>query len=423
MRNAIRTALSGLAAAILAACTSGQSPTDPASKEPAQAEGAETGVRSDMDTSELVNGVNRFAGDIYVELASEDGNIFISPVSLSAAFGLLYPGARGDTASEMADVFGFADGENAHKVLGALLSAMQANDENAALTIANAAWVRDIARLREDYGARLSEDLNAEISAADFGKPATAASQINRWVARNTNDRIKELISADFIDPEMTELVLTNAVWFKAEWASTFDANSTFDGRFNKPDGESMPAKLMRQTLNASYIETDDYQAIELPYRGGDYAMQIILPRETLSLGALEETLGGEGIINALASPSGADRREVRLTLPKFEMEASYTLDPTLKAVGLRRAFTNEADLSGLFEGGQYAVSGVAHKTFLAVDEKGTEAAAATAVGITAMSMPIGPPPVEFRADRPFLLSLVHKPSGAILFIGCVETV
>lgn len=427
MRTGILVSLSGLIALAVAACTYGQAPAETAgpdtaaeAREEASASGESPRV---MDTADLASGANRFAGDIYIELADKDGNVFISPVSISSAFGLLYPGAGGETASEMANVFGFADGEDAHKTLGALISSMEARDETAALTIANAAWVRDISRLRADYAKRLSKDLDAEISEADFGAPVAAAAQINNWVARHTNNRIEQLISADFIDPVMTQLVLTNAVWFKADWASAFEAYNTVDGRFHTANDDSLPARLMNQTLNAHYVETDQYQAVELPYRGGDYVMQIVLPRERLGLNALERTLGSEGIVNALASISGAGKRDVRLTLPKFEMETGYALGPALKSVGLRRVFTEGADLSGLFDGGQYAVSGVAHKTFLAVDEKGTEAAAATAIGIEATSMPVGPPPAKFRADRPFLLALVHKPSGAILFIGRVETV
>jgi serpin B len=378
-------------------------------------------------TAPLAEGNNRFAWSLYETLEGKPGNLFVSPASISGAFGLLYPGAAGETATQMAAVFGF-DGLPAEAFAGTqntLNGAVVADTDKTKLTVANAVWLREGSTLQAPYRNAVEGIMKAKVALVDFTKPAAAAGLINSWVEDHTNDKIHDLIPPSAIRPGLTELILTNAVWFKADWNSPFKAEATQDGTFYAPTGE-ITAKLMSQTLKkARYLSRDGYGALDLDYAGDDYALTVILPDAQDGLPGVAAAMTPDSFTALLSDMDNAETKRVHLVLPKVSIEADYELNDAMIALGMGDAFTGAADFSGLIEGagpGDLFISKVLHKTFLDIDEKGTEAAAATAIMMerTAIFIP-DEEPVEFRADHPFLIALRHKPTGTVMFIGRIE--
>lgn len=381
----------------------------------------------DLDTRPLVAANTRFAWSLYRTLSARPGNVFVSPASVSGAFALLYPGASGETAAQMADLFGF------DAVPADIFPAAQNNlnlriisdTDTAKLTIANAVWLRQGSALQANYRKAAEDLMDAKVALVDFTHPASAAKLINDWVEDHTNKKIRDLIPQSAIKPGLTELVLTNAVWFKADWQNPFKAEATSNGLFHAPDGD-ITVKLMNQTLKkARYLSRDGYAALDLDYDGGQYALTVILPEAKDGLGAVADAMTQESFTALLADMDDATERRVHTVLPKVKIEADYNLNDAIAALGLGDAFTPKADFSGLIEGagpGDLMISQVLHKTFLDIDEKGTEAAAATAIVMERSAIFIPEEePVEFRADHPFLIALRHKPSGMVMFLGRVD--
>jgi serpin B len=362
---------------------------------------------------------------LYRAVASQPGNQFVSPYSVSSAFALLYPGAAGATGEEIARVFGFdASPQTEAQQTRALADALRSQTGGSEFTVANAAWVERSMSLRPEYARTIRETLNGTIEQVDFIRnQAAALRQINAWAARETHDRIPEILTEP--DPAR-RLVLTNAVYFKGKWSDQFTANATRDGDFFTGATSRVPARLMRQLTNARYLETPTFQAADFDYDDGAFALAVFLPRERTGLAAFEREITGANLTSWMDQLARAEHPRLDLTLPKVEMRADYSLVRQLQALGLRIAFTDGADFSPITADDTLAVSDVIHKTFLAIDEEGTEAAAVTAIDMrttSAMPGPPPPPPIEFKADHPFFIVLHHKPTRARLFLGRVVTV
>jgi serpin B len=361
---------------------------------------------------------------LYRAVATEPGNQFVSPYSVSSAFALVYPGAGGQTASEIATVFGFnASAETEARETRTLADSLRTETGGSELNIANAAWVEQTMRLRPAYASTIRDTIGGTIQAVPFIADQPAALRtINAWAARETRDRIPTILTEENPD---RRLVLTNAVYFKGKWSHQFRASSTRDGDFFTNETARVPARLMRQLTNARYIETPTFQAADFDYDDGAFALAVFLPKERTGLAAFERELIGENLDIWMTNIAGAQRPRLDLTLPKVEMRAEYLLNAPLEALGVRQAFTNGADFSGITAAEALKISAVIHKTFLAIDEEGTEAAAVTAIDMVTTSAPIGPPPpppIEFKADHPFFIVLHHKPTRTRLFLGRIAT-
>lgn len=362
---------------------------------------------------------------LYQAVAAAPGNQFVSPYSVASAFALLYPGAAGETATEIARVFGYdASAQTQAQHTRALANVLQSQTGGSEFTAANAAWVERSMSLRPEYAETIRQTLGGTIEPVDFIRNQSAAlRQINAWAARETHDRIREILTTQNPD---RRLVLTNAVYFKGKWSDPFSASATRDGDFYTGAETRVPARLMRQVTTARYFETPAFQAADFDYDDGAFALAVFLPRERAGLAAFERELTGENLNRWMEQLTRAERPRLDVTLPKVEMRADYELSPVLQAMGVRTAFTDAADLSGITADQGLMVSAVIHKTFLAIDEEGTEAAAVTAIDIVTSSSRIGPPPpppIEFKADHPFLIVLHHKPTRARLFMGRVASV
>ncbi len=405
-----RSLLLSATALALGACAAGQ---------PSEGKGG-TSAPVTVDPSD-----SEFDTALYRAVASEPGNQFVSPYSVTSAFALVYPGAGGETGAEIARVFGFdASSQTQSQQTRALADALRAETGGSEFTVANAAWVERTMSLREEYARMVRDVMGGTIEPVPFIANQTAAlRQINQWAARETRDRIPEIISSP--DP-MRRLVLTNAVYFKGKWSDQFSADSTRDGDFYTGAESHVPARLMRQITNARYFETPTFQAADFDYDDGDFALAVFLPRERTGLADFERDLTAANLTVWMGQLDSAERQRLDLTLPKVEMRADYTLNQHLQAMGVQTAFTDAADFSAITADEALKISAVIHKTFLAIDEEGTEAAAVTAIDMVATSAAVGPPPprpIEFKADHPFFIVLHHKPTRARLFLGRVARV
>src|SRR5690554_796509 len=376
-------------------------------------------AQSEQDA--LVAGNTEFALDLYKQIAGQDKNLFFSPFSISEALAMTYAGARGETGAQMADTLHFS-GESAQihpafnwldaHLMNLAQEPVLEESEPFELAIANSIWGQTGYHFEADFLDTLALNYGAGLNTLDFsGAPDASREAINHWVEQKTKERIKDLIPRGMIDSS-TRLVLTNAIYFKASWLYPFEKERTAPGDFRRRDDSSVSANLMHQTAWLKYAELDGFRALELPYDGGDVSMLILLPED---LDAFEQNLNSEvlsGAISALESTS------VSLTLPKFEYTLPLPLTETLQEMGITDAFGGEADFSGMTGDRSLHISNVVHKAFVAVDEDGTEAAAATAVIMNESASPDDP--VDFRVDKPFVFMIRANQTGSLLFVGRV---
>ena len=377
---------------------------------------------SNSDIDAVVAADSAFGLDLF-RVAAGDDNLMLSPYSIATALSMLYPGARGATASEIAEVLHLAvDDATLHAVrnhidtaLTATPPPMGAEDTREPFTIrpANSAWGQGGYPFRDDYLAILAENYGAGLRVLDYvGDPDGSRVTINDWVEEATEDRIKDLIPEGAITVD-TRLALVNAIWFKANWFEKFNPEATTPGTFTLLDDSEVEVPLMHTSLRTQYANTDLFEAVKLPY-AGDAAMVVLLPKQ-----------GSPADLADALSPADLDipwgGRQTDITLPSFEFSAELDLKTALQELGMRTAFefpsADGADLTGITEIRELFVSGAFHKTFIALDEEGTEAAAATAIIV---SLESALESATFQADRPFLFWIEHSSTGEMLFLGQV---
>jgi serpin B len=367
-------------------------------------------------------GNRAFAFDLYKALATEGGNLFLSPFSVSVALAMTYPGARGQTATEIANVLHFDLPQPVlHSAFNATLRTLDGRSAELApkstgdgfkLSIVNQAWGQQGYPFLDAYLDVLAQNYGAGLFAVQFGASEATRQLINGWVSDQTETRIKDLLPPASLTSD-TRLVLTNAIYFKASWLSKFDANATLDGLFHAPQGERT-VPMMRQVVETQYGEGDNYQALELPYVSPSVKMLLVLPAE----GAFDSVVSGidEAFFQDLRGRLG--HYDVTVTLPKFQFETKSRLKGPLIELGMPAPFQS-ADFSGIAGGIEsLVIDEVYHNTFVAVDEQGTEAAAATAVVIGTES---ATPSAEISFDRPFVFAIYDEPTGQVLFIGHLQ--
>ncbi|MBC7219765.1 MAG: serpin family protein [Hadesarchaea archaeon] len=367
------------------------------------------------ELAELVAGNSGFALDLYQMVRGSDGNIFYSPYSISLALAMTYAGARGTTAQEMAEVLHFTlPQERLHPAFNALdLALMAQNSENFRLNIANSIWGQVGFEFKQEFLDVLALNYGAGLRGLNFREnPEAARVRINDWVSEQTNGKIKDLIPPGAIDT-LTRLVLTNAIYFNAVWRYPFSENLTSDGAFTLLDGSQVMVPMMSWPEGelTRYARGEGYLAVELPYQDTTAAMLVILPEsfEEFESGLTSERL--REIVDSLES------QNVVVKMPKFRFEFPLDLTETLAGMGMATAFSDQADFTGMAED-RLQISKVLHKAFISVDEKGTEAAAATAVIMELTA--VLPPPITVSIDRPFFFLIHDTSTGAILFLGRV---
>lgn len=374
------------------------------------------------ELGDLAQDNREFAFELYQALADEDGNLFFSPYSISLALAMTYAGAMGDTEREMAETLHFTlDQERLHEALNALDILLESRGEGVddeeggfRLNIANAIWGQEGYEFLSEFLDVLAQNYGAGLRLLDYvGDPEGSRQIINEWVSDQTEGKIKDLIPPGVIDA-MTRLVLANAIYFKADWMHKFEEGDTADGAFNLLDGSQVQVPMMTQDETFRYAQGSGFQAIELPYAGNEMAMVIILP-ESGEFASFEASLSAEVLGQVIAD---LEMTSLTLTMPKFEFESEFGLSKTLIEMGMPSAFGADADFSGMDGTRNLYIQDVIHKAFVAVDETGTEAAAATAVIIAEMGIMV--PEVEMKIDSPFIFAIQDNETGSILFLGRV---
>lgn len=376
---------------------------------------------SPASPASYASSVNAFAFDLYRAVSADEKeagrNIFFSPASIYTAFSVLYEGARGDTARQLLDAFGFEPDRAArHAAAADAAASIGRGDGHSELSLANALWV---AEWFSPYGSYLEaargDAYGATVDTVDFTDEADAVPRINAWASDNTAGRIEEVITQRDVD-DLTAMVITNAIHFKGLWATPFPEWGTRTNTFTREDGSAVLADFMEVTAEFGYAEYDGHQVLRMPYRGDRLSMIVVLPGAPDGLGRLAGSLSAPTLDGWIA---GAESREVRVVLPRFEAKTNYDLEGILGALGVTDAFDEElADLTGIGESekGPLYVYKASHDAYVGVDEKGTEAAAATTVVVTTVEE--RPRPPSFVADRPFLFAIHDGETGTILFMG-----
>jgi serpin B len=374
----------------------------------------------------LIEGNAFFAGELLGELATDDEgepvNLFFSPISIHLALMMTREGADGRTLREfdkVLDVKPKSDDIPADHVgeLLAALNAASANNPSVDLTVVNTVWGQTGADWDADFVETLNTDFASPLEQLDFeSDPDAARDTINTWVAGKTNDKIDELLPAGVIDP-MTRMVLTNAVYFKGDWKTAFDADATADATFNLSAEEAVDVPTMHLTSDLRYGKTSRAEFLELPYVGDTLSMIVILPKDIANLASVRKDLADGDFEDEFEE---LESQSVAVSLPKFTFSSALALNDTLSELGLEDAFDSaKADFAGLTDTeNDFYVKTVIHEAFVDVSETGTEAAAATAVVMATFSIP--PEPTAFTVDRPFLFVIRHNETGVVLFIGQV---
>jgi serine protease inhibitor len=365
----------------------------------------------------VVDGNTAFALHLYAKLRTDNKeNVFLSPYSISTALAMTYAGAKGKTASEMAEVLHFAGPQDEIAPAFSALTAKLHGDvakEGYELRIANRLWGQNGYKFLPAFLKITRDDFGAELAQLDFaGNAETARRTINKWVEEKTADKIKDLIGPGVLGPSTT-LVLTNAIYFKGEWLCKFEVRATHDMPFQITKEQKATVPMMRQTATFGYGEFGDVQVLEMPYRGRNVSMFVLLPKDVDGLAALEKNLSEKSL---KTMTTGLERQQVEVFLPKFKTTSSFEMSKTLAAMGMPQAFSSGADFSGMTGNRELFISAVVHKAFVDVTEEGTEAAAATGIVMARSARPQSHP--IFRADRPFLFLIRDTRTGSVLFLG-----
>lgn len=411
-----------IALAVLAGC---QAPVtepngDPPVDTPASSCEATLATPS-ADALAVADSSDAFGWDLYQSVADvEDGNLFFSPFSITAALSMTYAGAAGETADEMASVLHISSDDTAyHSGYGELIRTVLPQPEDCAveLNIANRLFGQDGFPWLTPFLDITAEDYGAPLEDIDFqADPEQARVYINDWVADQTAERITDLLPPGTLTAQ-TVMVLTNAIYFKADWMEAFKESETFDGNFSLADGSTVTTPLMYRSGEANIGRVGSVSALELPYDGELQSMVILLPDDPGGLSELEAILSNDLIDEVMASVSPVPDAEI--IVPRFTIDARVDLKQRLIELGMPTAFLEGmADLTNMVDAADASlfIEDALHRAFIEVNEAGSEAAAATAVVVGQESAGPG-----FYADRPFVFFIRDNATGAVLFLGRVS--
>lgn len=382
------------------------------------------------------NAIATFGSDLFEALSKSEGNrnLAVSPWSVESALALVAAGAKGDTLAQMVSTLGyksFADNPaGMHHALAELNRALDeaskepGDDDDRILESANAVWVAESMKndLQSEYTRVIQELHRSEVHGAPFMSDADGSRRtINQWVARHTDDKIQELLKPGTVT-SATSMVLTNAVYFDADWVNAFDSDKTRNHTFHRADGSTVDVKMMNQRLKEAQVwDGHAFMGIDLPYEGDAFSMSIVLP----DAGQFEHVRGmlfaDDGYSTVFPGSHGQKTEQVQLGLPKFQFRWSGSLVESLKALGMTDAFSGKANFSSMFANTKTAISDVVHEVYIDVDEEGTEAAAATGAIMMRTSAALNPPEVrQMMIDRPFLFVIRDTATGTPIFMGQV---
>jgi serine protease inhibitor len=364
------------------------------------------------DEGRIGESVNDFGLKLFKKLSDQGtgDNIIISPLSVSLALTMTYNGAEGETREAMASTLEQSDlsSEEINESFKGLSDSLTLLDSAVVFQIANSIWYRQELRVERDFLDLNRSFFDAMISPCDFNDPGTVDT-INGWVSDNTNGKIPEIVDKP-IDLNLV-MILINAIYFHGSWTKQFDVEDTRDDQFALLDGSKIACKMMNQEGRFRYLENDIFQAVELPYGNGAFGMVIFLPKPG---GGIDDLIGRFDGDSLKLWPGRLHGRQGTISMPRFRIEYEEKLNDMLSSMGMGIAFSGKANFSGISR--DMFISYVKHKTFVEVNEEGTEAAAVTSVGMATSAAPTES--FIMRVDRPFLFLIRDSRSGTILFLG-----
>lgn len=388
------------------------------------------------ETASIVDGNMGLGLDLYAQAANKEDaqNVFISPASISTALAMTYAGARAETAAQMSEALHFSlPEEEFHIAMGDVLSGVQQSDSQNELKINNRVFVDEQVVVEPEFSSLMDRVYYASERRVDFRKRHDQAREIiNSWVAENTKDKIQNLLLPPDIH-ECTRMVLVNTIYLDAKWGAPFSSERTKSETFTSWTGDETEVPMMNQTGTFKFFERASFKALELPYLNDDISLVVVLPDAEDDFEAFERTLSPSRVTNWINSLAAATPVQVRVKLPKIELEHRLELKSALEALGMLTPFSNDADFSGIADPVRnpdepcfppyplrLKIEDVIHQTFLEIDEKGTEAAAASAVNTVAITSGRVQrvEPKEFFADHSFFFVIKDNTTGMILFIG-----
>ena len=367
------------------------------------------------DQKALIGSENSFAFDIFgrvVNSSSPGDNLIISPMSISTALAMTLNGAEGETKDAMLTALR-QTGMTADLIndsYKSISSALLSVDQRVLISLANSVWIENNFVVKKSFSDALTNFYNADAKSFDIKDPQVPG-MVNAWIEGKTNGLIKNMI--DNLDPS-TVMLLINAIYFKGKWADEFDKNSTVPGTFYKPGGSNVTVPMMKKTAEYNFYRGSGFTMAEFPYGQGNYVMDVILP---------DSNDGTPGILSTFSNTifnqwiSQMAKTKIIVTFPRFKYGAKQNLNQILGDMGMSIAFTSLADFSGISDI-PTCISIVLHQAFIETNEEGTEAAAATVVGIIATAVPLQ---TEFTMDHPFLWVIRETSTNTILFVGRVS--
>ncbi len=358
----------------------------------------------------LSNANNEFGMDMMKQIssASNKSNVVISPLSISSSLTMAYTGSRGDTSNQMKKTLNYQDisKPEANSNYRPLIRSLENVDSRIEISIANSAWIKQDYPVKDEYKSNLKENYRAEVNRG------LDKQQMNNWVKENTNGNIKRIVKN--VRP-LDRLFLINAVYFNGKWKKKFDKSATSQEEFSTSSGK-VGVSMMSQTEEFGLHKSEDYRVARLPYGRNKVAMYVLLPDRYENLEQITRNLT-TGELETVFEDAQSNSPELRVKLPKFETEYSRMLTQDLKSLGMNKTFSGKADFTGVSDDGNLYISSVRHKTFIEVDEKGTEAATSTSTGTTQLSASASIP-TQFIVDRPFIFFIRDDRSGTNLFVG-----
>lgn len=373
-----------------------------------------TPITLDLKSSSLVKSSNTFGATIFKQVLQdeeENTNVLISPLSIFQALSMTRNGANGLTKEEMTEALAFdkTQGSDVNEYQKKLVDALKKADNKINLNIANSIWYRNDVTVEPDFVKVNQDYFDAEVNALDFSDAEGSKQTINNWVDKQTKGKIPKIV--DEITPDHV-MFLINAIYFYGQWQNEFDVKNTKKESFYPESGAEVKVNMMHQDASLGYAKNDLFSMIEMPYGNGHFNMVALVPNDGKKVSDIVEALNDE---NWGIWMESVYKKEVVLGFPKFKFEGDYELNDPLIRMGMPLAFSNKADFTDILAGGGINISKVKHKSFIEVDEKGTEAAAVTSVEIVVTSMP---QQTYFTANKPFVFAITEKDTHTILFLG-----
>ncbi|MGE0089210.1 MAG: serpin family protein [Bacteroidales bacterium] len=368
-----------------------------------------------QDNSLISNGNNRFAADLYKQIKTEPVNQFYSPLSISSALAMTYAGAKGETHNQMSKTLYFSEiQEELHANFSQLIKNLTETEaEGIQLNIANSLWLQENMQLLDQYLSITNKYYHAGVNKVNFvTSPENSRKTINKWVEKNTNNKIINLLPDGSIHSQ-TRMVLVNAIYFNGAWEKVFDKNKNTTEPFFVFKTCETQATFMNNYINSGFYEDNLLSIVEIPYKNRNQSMIIILPKAKYGLKEIEK-LFEQNLLPGYFEKM--EDKRINLSIPKFKSESTYELQEELGKMGMPVAFSNSADFSGITGDKSLAIDKVIHKAFIDVNEEGTEAAAATAVTMRKTSVLLDE--VQFKADHPFVYLIKDNDTNTILFVG-----